>query len=173
MTSQPALSFALLTADVLRALLRGQLDDASQVAGVSLSHHFLEDTWLWQLRLSQIEENPASEPWLARATVRVADGVVIGRAGFHAPPDDRGVVEIGYEVSPEFRRQGYGRATAAALIEEAMSYPEVMAVRASVSPDNAPSLAIVRSLGFVQVGEQIDEIDGLELVFERALKTAD
>jgi hypothetical protein len=27
----------------------------------------------------------------------------------------------------------------------------------------------VRSLGFRQVGEQIDEVDGLELVFERAL----
>jgi [ribosomal protein S5]-alanine N-acetyltransferase len=37
---------------------------------------------------------------------------------------------------------------------------------ASVSPGNAPSLALVHSLGFRQVGEQIDEIDGLELVFE-------
>ena len=36
-------------------------------------------------------------------------------------------------------------------------------------PDVAASLALVRSLGFSQVGEQIDEIDGLELVFERAL----
>ena len=40
---------------------------------------------------------------------------------------------------------------------------------ASVSPRNAASLALVRSLGFRQVGEQIDEVDGLELVFERVL----
>jgi RimJ/RimL family protein N-acetyltransferase len=37
---------------------------------------------------------------------------------------------------------------------------------ASVAPTNDPSLAIVRKLGFVQTGEQWDEEDGLELVFE-------
>jgi L-amino acid N-acyltransferase YncA len=40
---------------------------------------------------------------------------------------------------------------------------------ASVSPHNAPSLSLVRSFGFRHVGDQIDEIDGLELVFERRL----
>lgn len=39
-------------------------------------------------------------------------------------------------------------------------------VFASVSPLNAPSLAVVRKLGFVQTGVQVDEIDGVELVFE-------
>ncbi len=38
--------------------------------------------------------------------------------------------------------------------------------RASVSPDNVPSLAIVQGLGFRQTGVQIDDIDGVELVFE-------
>jgi hypothetical protein len=35
-----------------------------------------------------------------------------------------------------------------------------------------PSPALVRSFGFRHVGEQIDEIDGLELVFERRLPLA-
>jgi membrane-bound metal-dependent hydrolase YbcI (DUF457 family) len=35
-----------------------------------------------------------------------------------------------------------------------------------------PSLALIRSFGFRHVGEQIDEIDGLELVFERRLPLA-
>ena len=34
----------------------------------------------------------------------------------------------------------------------------------SVSPDNVPSLALARSMGFEVVGEQMDEIDGLEYV---------
>jgi len=37
---------------------------------------------------------------------------------------------------------------------------------ASVSPGNDPSLGLIRSLGFEQTGEQWDDIDGLELVFE-------
>jgi [ribosomal protein S5]-alanine N-acetyltransferase len=38
-----------------------------------------------------------------------------------------------------------------------------------VAPHNAPSLALIRSFGFRQTGDRIDEIDGLELVFERRL----
>jgi RimJ/RimL family protein N-acetyltransferase len=37
---------------------------------------------------------------------------------------------------------------------------------ASISPTNAASLALAAQLGFEQVGEQMDEIDGLEYVFE-------
>ena len=40
-------------------------------------------------------------------------------------------------------------------------------MRATVAPDNAPSLAVVDRAGFRHVGEQEDEVDGLELVFER------
>ncbi len=38
--------------------------------------------------------------------------------------------------------------------------------RASISPDNAASLALADSYGFTQIAEQVDEVDGLELVFE-------
>ncbi len=36
-----------------------------------------------------------------------------------------------------------------------------------IEAGNAASLALVASFGFEHVGEEIDEIDGLELVFER------
>jgi L-amino acid N-acyltransferase YncA len=42
----------------------------------------------------------------------------------------------------------------------------VTTVRASVSPTNTPSLNLVRSEGFVAVGEQEDEEDGLEIIHE-------
>jgi RimJ/RimL family protein N-acetyltransferase len=35
-----------------------------------------------------------------------------------------------------------------------------------VAPDNAPSQAIIRKLGFEFRGQQIDEIDGPEDIFE-------
>ena len=61
----------------------------------------------------------------------------------------------------------YATEAAAAL----MGWAEGQGVRrfvVSVAPGNEPSLAIVRKLGFVQTGEQWDEEDGLELVFELA-----
>jgi ribosomal-protein-alanine N-acetyltransferase len=39
-------------------------------------------------------------------------------------------------------------------------------VRASVSPDNAVSRGLVLAHGFVEVGDQWDDEDGLEIVYE-------
>ena len=61
---------------------------------------------------------------------------------------------------------GLSTLLAAALLDWAQSEHEIRHFIASVAPANAPSLAIVRKLGFVQTGDQWDEEDGLELVFE-------
>jgi len=89
--------------------------------------------------------------------------------GFHAPPDAGGRVEIGYDTVPPERRMGYAREAIAGLTDWAFATGGARVCVASVSPTNAPSPALVCSLGFRQTGEQIDDIDGLELVFERAL----
>jgi RimJ/RimL family protein N-acetyltransferase len=43
---------------------------------------------------------------------------------------------------------------------------EVRRFLLSISPKNAPSLALALKLGFSQVGKQMDLEDGLEYVFE-------
>jgi len=119
-------------------------------------------------RIPQVREDPASNPWLLRLAVARATGTIIGLANFHAPPDERGMVEIGYRVVAEHRRQGYGREIAQTMWRAAAAHPDVRVLRASVSPDNEASLAIVRAAGFVQVGQEWDDEDGLELVLEVA-----
>jgi RimJ/RimL family protein N-acetyltransferase len=69
-------------------------------------------------------------------------------------------------VDPALRRRGHATAMLAAAIAWAAADPAVRTVRATVSPDNAASLATLRPFGFVQVGEQWDEEDVLELVLE-------
>jgi ribosomal-protein-alanine N-acetyltransferase len=162
----PAVSLQVLDADVLQALVDHDLAAAIAIAGVALPESFVGDTWLWTLRLGQIIGEPACAPWLVRAVV--AGDRAVGHAGFHGPPDDRGMVEIGYAIEPEHRRRGYARGAVTELLAYAREHGAAVA-RASVSPDNGPSLALVASFGFARVGEQIDEIDGLELVFERQL----
>jgi RimJ/RimL family protein N-acetyltransferase len=76
-----------------------------------------------------------------------------------------GRAEIGYTVLPAYRGQGLATEAAAGLVEWAWEQGE-RTVFASVAPTNPASLAVVRKLGFVQTGSQIDDIDGLELVFE-------
>ncbi|MET1051857.1 MAG: GNAT family N-acetyltransferase [Mycetocola sp.] len=150
----------------LRAVVSGDLDEASRVTGVDIPREYLDATWLWQLRLDQIDSTPSDEPWVAWVVASSDDGTVIGRSGFHAGPDAQGMVELGYTVLPEFRRRGYARALLGLLVEYARAHPEVRVLRATISPDNAASLATLRAFPFRHVGEQMDEIDGLELIFE-------
>jgi [ribosomal protein S5]-alanine N-acetyltransferase len=53
-----------------------------------------------------------------------------------------------------------------ALRRRAAGEPEVRTVRVTISPDNAASLATIAGYGFVHVGEQWDEQDGLEIIVE-------
>jgi RimJ/RimL family protein N-acetyltransferase len=53
-----------------------------------------------------------------------------------------------------------------ALVHRAATEAGVRTVRVTISPDNAASLATISGFGFVEVGQQWDDEDGLELIFE-------
>jgi len=124
--------------------------------------------WL-KLRVRQLTEDPALASWLVHVMV-LSDGsrLMVGHCGYHGRPDDTGMVEVGYQVGQPYRRRGYAIESARGLIDNAFAHPEVTRVRASISPENVASLGLVAKLGFVRVGEQIDEVDGLEHLFELA-----
>jgi RimJ/RimL family protein N-acetyltransferase len=161
--------FVELSGTTMAALLADDLAGASRETGVELPELFVNDDskWLWNYRLKQLEDDPEAARWIVRAAVSVPDDVVIGHGGYHGPPDENGMVEVGYTVDPQYRRQGYAKAILTALIERAEADPAVRVVRASISPTNAASLATIAGFGFLEAGEQWDEEDGLELLFER------
>lgn len=166
----PSIELAILSDRVLEALITGSIDRASEAFGRTLPPFLLEDTWLWNFRLAQLREDPASAPWLVRVVADANSGEIVGHAGFHGPPDKNGMVEVGYTIHTDFRRRGYATAALGSLIDVAAGDPMVRTVRASVSPDNAGSLKTIAAYGFNKVGEQIDEVDGLELIFERPVR---
>ncbi|MCK7626629.1 GNAT family N-acetyltransferase [Streptomyces sp. RS10V-4] len=152
----------------MSALLDGDLAAAGTTAGVTLTEYFVTDRarWLWRFRLGQMAADPGRARWMARQAVVGDEGLVVGHAGFHGPPDEVGTVEIGYSIAPPFRRRGYARSTLIELLRRAAAEPAVVTVRATISPDNVASLATLSGFGFARVGEQWDEEDGLELVYE-------
>ena len=156
---------------LLRLVERGRIAELERELGARVPAGWCEAIPA-RMRLEQLAADPSEQPWLVRAMVLRASRRVVGSIGFHGPPDRRGRVEIGYDVVGDERRKGYARESVGALTDWAFASGRARVCVASVSPDNAPSLALVRSLGFRQVGEQIDEIDGLELVFERPLPLA-
>jgi ribosomal-protein-alanine N-acetyltransferase len=155
-----------LSPATLAALIAGDLAAAEKAAGTGLSQYLVDESWLWRVRLEQIEHDPASAEWIARAAVAEPAGVV-GHGGFHGPPDADGVVEVAYSVDPLHRRQGYARAMLRSLLARADADPAVTAVRASIRPDNVGSRATIAGFGFRKIGEQWDQEDGLEDVWLR------
>jgi [ribosomal protein S5]-alanine N-acetyltransferase len=167
--SPKSVQFAKLPAETLTALLDRDLAAASAAAGVHLTGYFIapKALKLWRMRAAQIAADPQSARWIARAAVAEPGGFVVGHAGFHGPPDAAGMVEVAYSVDSAFRRQGYATAMLRELLRRAAAEPGVKTVRATISPDNAASLATIAGFGFTRNGEQWDEEDGLEVIFER------
>ena len=170
MTSPHHLRLVPLPVATLQALVAGDLDTASGPVGIRLSQYFADHRWLWEIRLDQIERDPSAAEWIARAAVDEETGDLVGHVGFHGPPDERGMVEVAYSVDPALRRRGYATAMLASALRWAQDAPGVRVVRASISPDNEGSLATIRRFGFERVGEQWDDEDGLELLFERPVE---
>lgn len=82
--------------------------------------------------------------------VERATRTVVGDAGFHGPPDERGVVEIGYSVVPSRRRRGYAGEAVASLVAWARTQPGVTSVVAGTVPGNEASERVLERLGFLR-----------------------
>lgn len=157
-----------LSPAALHALAEGDLRAANAASTVPVTAYFAGPDWrgLWRRRSAQVRDDPGSAAWITGVIWDERRGVAVGRAGYHAPPDSAGMVEVGYAVDPAQRRQGYARAALVALLDRAARESGVRTVRATISPSNTPSRALVAQYGFVEVGEQWDDEDGLEIIYE-------
>jgi len=150
------------------AIAAGDLEEANRLSPVPLTPIFVTESFrsTFGVRAKQLVERPEDEPWVTGIIWDEDLEVAVGKAGFHGSPDADGMVEVGYEVDPAYRRRGYARAAFRALLDRAIADPAVGVLRASISPDNVPSLNLVAPFGLERNGEQWDEEDGLEWIFE-------
>jgi RimJ/RimL family protein N-acetyltransferase len=166
--STPPVRIVHVSAAAFRALADGDLAAANAASPVPLTEYFVTPEWrgTWRMRREQVIQDPASAAWVTGVIWAEDERVAVGRAGYHGPPDEAGMVEIGYAVDPAYRRRGYARAALEALLARATREPLVKVVRATISPDNTASYALVAQYGFSRTGEQWDDEDGLEIIYE-------
>ncbi|WP_086829198.1 GNAT family N-acetyltransferase [Allokutzneria sp. NRRL B-24872] len=158
-----------LNGAVFDALAAGDLVAANSASPVPLSEYFAGPEWrsVWRMRSAQVADDPASADWVTGVIWHSERELAVGRAGYHGPPDEAGMVEIGYAVDPAHRRRGYARAALESLLSRATDERLVRTVRVTISPENEASYDLVAGYGFVEVGEQWDDEDGLEIIYER------
>ncbi len=167
------LDLVVITPDLMRAILDGDWARATRMLSAGIPQEFQAEDWQWLTgRPDKAEADPEVMAWLPRMLVlRDATGqvggerVVVGEAGFHGPPDDDGRVEIGYMMVTQYRRRGFAEEAVRALIGWAAAAHGVTRIRACISPQNSPSLNLIRKVGFSQVGSQQHQRRGEELIF--------
>jgi RimJ/RimL family protein N-acetyltransferase len=173
------LTLRLMDGEVMTACMTGALARAGERLGVTVPRDVLDRPTSFEFGLAQLAADPDYLPWSARAVILTVDNTMVGHVRFHSRPDPeylqpfaKEAVEFGYTIFERYRRNGYATEAVSGLMGWAGAHFDVGRFVASIAPDNLPSLRLVARLGFVKVGEQIDDIDGLEHVFLRRATSA-
>ena len=103
-------------------------------------------------------EHPEWEGWLAWYAVRIDSDypLLCGSIGFKGPPDERGMVEIGYSVLPEFQGQGLATEMVAAIVKWAKRQPQIKRVEAETNIDNNASIRVLEKNNFACAGAGVE-----------------
>ena len=117
-------------------------------------------------RINQVRKNPEVAKYLLRVAVLRESMEIIGSAGFHNLPDENGMIEIGFGIDPVFQNNGYGKQLLHGMWNWVVKERGVKTLRYTVSPLNLISQQIIQKLEFKLVGEQIDDVDGVEEIYE-------
>ncbi|HKS49326.1 MAG TPA: GNAT family N-acetyltransferase [Amycolatopsis sp.] len=157
-----------LSEEALERIIAEDAPGLASVLGVEVP-----EPWLAAVQAEEnhkiIQADPAATPWLSRGIVLRSARRLVGEVGFHQPPDDLAVVELGYEVLPEYRRQGIAAEAIRALTGWAHSTGRADTVYVTIERRNEASIGLVRSLGFRFDEDYDDPVDGPIVFYESAL----
>ncbi len=164
-----------MTPAFFAAVISDDQAQAAQLLGVPIPAAWWPVSAHKRNRLAQARQNPALLPWMERAIVLRSSQTMVGSIAFHMAAEPEpvrplgpGGVEFGYTIFAPFQRQGYATEACQAL----MGWAHQQGVNRfilTISPANQPSLRIAAHFGFVKIGEQMDEEDGLEEIYERCV----
>ena len=110
--------------------------------------------------VENMEKAPSEPAWDWIAIHRLDQGV-IGGIGFMGGPDEDGVVEVGYDIVPEYRKRGYATEMACSLVDWAFQETIIKVVTASCLDDNIGSIKVLENVGMRRL-----EPDGNMLTWE-------
>jgi len=100
----------------------------------------------------KLRNDPAMLGWFFYLVIHRADKRLIGAGGFKGKPNGDGLVEIGYEITADYREKGLGTEMAESLIRFAFGHTYVKRVIAHTEEEYNASVKILQKAGMRFVG---------------------
>lgn len=156
----------------LIALLE-EKSDLEAIAGRNFTNPhrvLIDDSGPLGWRVPQVKADPSTNKWFVRSIVLKESLEIIGSTSFHGVPDVNGMMEIGIGLDEKFWGNGYAKEALLGMWKWVVTQPGVSILRYTVSPTNIASVKIIQGFGFTHIGQQIDEEDGPEDVYEMSVE---
>lgn len=99
-------------------------------------------------------------PWIGYLAVDRRSRTIVGTCAFKGNPNHENMVEIAYFTFPHNEGRGYATAMAQALIQIALSHPDLPHITAHTLPQTNASTAVLQKVGMKFVGDVVDPEDG-------------
>ena len=165
----PRLRIHHVSLELYDCCIENRRSRAEEIVGAALPEDwYIQRDYLKTWRDKCLAE-PEYLPWSLRIVVLKSAEEAIGNFRFHSTPNPEylratapNAVEFGYRIYPPHRRKGFAKETALAMMQWAREAAPIEYFVVSISPGNVASQRLAASLGFIKVGEQMDEIDGPE-----------
>lgn len=134
------------TLKYFEALLHGN-EALAQILGIDVPEHWTEFPEMVLVAYDKLRNDPALLGWFFYLAIHKADNRLIGTGGFKGRPTPDGVVEIGYEVSADYREQGYATEMAEVLIRFAFNHSYVQKVIAHTLEEYNAAVKVLQKAG--------------------------
>ena len=108
----------------------------------------------------RIKDKPDEAQWCMYLFIHQADRALAGLGGYKGPPDEQGMVEIGYQIYEPYRNQGLATEAADGMINRAFEHPNVTVVQAHTLAEENASVRVLKKCGMGFTGPFDDPEDG-------------
>lgn len=160
-----------LSPKAIALLAKGNIDQAEMAEGIKFYPALREHTAAFEHDLSQLKADAEFRNWSTRTVFLQNTGEMIGIFRFHSRPNPDylrnygpSLVEIGYVIFAEYRRKGFAEEMINGIVTWTKNYG-VSGIITSIAPNNIPSTKLVTKMGFIKIGEAVDEVDGTEHIY--------
>ena len=107
-----------------------------------------------------LKAHPSALGWWTYLFIHKPDNTLIGLGGFKGEVDAEGMVEIGYEIAPSYRRRGLASEASEGMIDYAFAQPAIKRVDAHTLPERNASTGVLEKVGMKFLGAVHDPGDG-------------